>query len=63
MTTKKFTVVQLTLSTAEDQANQFNGEVCKVQKVPPTPSLPSGDYRVINGELYRIAGGQPVLRG
>ncbi len=47
-------------STAEDERNYFTGE----QEPPPlqfNPNviLPSGNYRVINGNLYRIIKGLP----
>ena len=53
----ELTVLQISLSTADDEANYFTGN--------PTPSvvpnlgrlLPAGAYRVIDGQLCRVLAG------
>ena len=53
----ELTVLQFSLSTADDEANYFTGS--PVASVAPDLShlLPAGTYRVIDGQLCRILPG------
>ena len=55
----KFIIEQLSLTTAEDEHNYFTGQ--PEGSVQPTPNeiLPPGNYRVIDGRLYRIVDSLP----
>jgi hypothetical protein len=46
------------LSTDEDELNYFTGETVGVAEIVNESCLPSGTYRVVDGELYRIQYGQ-----
>lgn len=43
-----------TVLTSEDSKNYFSGEVQTTDECPSWPTLPSGFYRVVDGELFRI---------
>jgi hypothetical protein len=53
----ELTVLQISLSTADDEANYFTGS--PIPSVVPNlaRSLPAGMYRVIDGQLCRILPG------
>lgn len=55
-----FTFEQFYVSTADDEVNYFT-KVSVDGGVPSSPSnpLPSGTYRVVAGQLYRILPGVP----
>ncbi len=55
----KLIIEQMSLTTAEDENNYFTGQ--PQASIQPTPSeiLPSGSYRVIDGNLYRVVGTFP----
>lgn len=56
----QFVAEQLSLSTAEEEANYFTGNEQEAQILPdPNAVLPPGTYRVIEGHLYRIVRGVP----
>lgn len=53
---------QMTLSTAEDEAYLFASEISPIDwsgVSDDQDGLPEGRYRVINGQIYRIASGVP----
>ena len=51
----QLTEIQLTLSSAEDEASRFMGTAsADLPKPPSYGSLPEGNYRVVNGVLFRI---------
>ena len=53
---------QFSLSTAEEERVYFSGqEPVPQQQAAQESHLPSGDYRVLNGELYRLVAGSPPL--
>lgn len=53
-----FVQFQLSLSTAEEERNYFGGCDQAIEYKFDAPSiLPSGQYRVVDGELYRIVPG------
>jgi len=49
------------ITTAEEEQNYFTGQ--PEPTVPSNPNLivPPGTYRIIDGELYRINRGSPVI--
>jgi hypothetical protein len=47
-------VQQLSLSTAEDELNYFSGQPEAPHMPSPEAVLPPGNYRVMEGQLYRI---------
>lgn len=55
-----FTFEQFYVSTAEDELNYFT-EIAGTESIPehPPTALPSGTYRVLAGQLYRIVPGIP----
>lgn len=53
----------VTFSTAEDEANLRLGDPTpKAEQLAWGDQLPEGDYRIIDGQLFRIVGGAPLLR-
>ena len=55
-------VEQLALSTADDEANYFSGQLSPNEQRESAPVLAPGVYRVINGHLFRIvSGAAPVV--
>lgn len=63
MPTSLLTDFQFSLSTAEDERNYFSGSTPAPQpEVAPEDVLPPGTYRVIDGQLYRVAAGVPLLK-
>lgn len=53
---------QFSLSTAEDEKNYFSGTpLQELPEVAPEKILPPGLYRVIDGEVFRIAPGSPFF--
>lgn len=55
------TEFQLSLSTAEDEANYFS----QYPSVFPAPvsEVPTGIYRVIDGQLFQVVPGVPISLG
>jgi hypothetical protein len=51
------TIQQFSLSTADDEKNYFTGQLCNQAEVAPKVALPSGVYRVMDNNLYRVVGG------
>jgi hypothetical protein len=61
----QFLSMQFSLSTGDDEINYFTGEQEVVAvEADPNAILPPGTYRVVDGQLYRIASSNPpVLPG
>ena len=57
--TKDFVVEQLSLSTGEDEQNYFSDSLPAPHQPLPESLLPSGNYRVVNGSLFRVVAGVP----
>lgn len=57
-----FVEEQFALSTAEEEKNYFT-ETTQAMGMPVAQPhvMPSGIYRVIDGELYRLVPGVPIL--
>jgi hypothetical protein len=54
---KIHSVLQISLSTADDEANYFTGNPSPPVKPDPNRLLPAGTYRVLDGQLYRVVPG------
>jgi hypothetical protein len=50
-------VLQISLSTADDEANYFTGDPAPSAVPKPSRFLPAGTYRVMDGQLYRVLPG------
>jgi hypothetical protein len=50
-------VLQISLSTADDEANYFTGDPAPSVGPKPSRLLPAGTYRVLDGQLYRVLPG------
>lgn len=61
ITTDSFTVLQLCLSTAEEDDNYFTGSWQIPQSGRLGVTLPPGNYRIMDGILYRIVNRPTVL--
>lgn len=62
MPTPLLTDIQFSLSTAEDEKNYFSGSTPPPHpELSPENALPPGTYRVIDGQLFRVAAGVPLL--
>ena len=46
--------VQISLSTADDSANYFTGEVPRVHEPDLSAAMPSGPYRVVDDQLFQL---------
>ena len=55
----KFVREQMSVSTAEDEINYFTGQPEISVEPRPSKILPPGNYRVIEGRLYRIVDSVP----
>lgn len=59
----EFISCQMSVSTAEEESNYFTGERSRIHHEDPNLAMPAGNYRVINGQLYRIVSiGAPTAR-
>ena len=57
----KLTEFQIFLSTAEDEKNYFYGSDSVRQPASyGADAMPPGNYRVIDGQIYRISPGTPL---
>jgi hypothetical protein len=54
---------QISLSTAEEEANYFTGGIQRLHEPDPAVVMPAGIYRVIDGQLYRIVPGVSPIVG
>ncbi len=60
----KFTMEQLSVSTAEEESYYFTGQPAVAVRPRPSAILPPGAYRVIEGGLYRIVtNASPTIPG
>lgn len=50
---------QLSLSTADVEADIFSGQEISTPSQPVAPALEPGVYRVVDGELFRLVPGLP----
>ena len=50
---------QISYSTADDERNYFSGERQNIPNYEDCSSMPEGEYRVIDGEVFRIGDGFP----
>jgi hypothetical protein len=59
MTPPRFTDLQLSVSTAEEERSYFTGQQQLSLAIDLAAILPAGVYRIIEGELCRILPGVP----
>lgn len=52
-----FEYQQISVSTAQEEKNYFTGQPQVVMEPDPNVILPPGEYRVIDGQLCRVAEG------
>ena len=58
----KFIEEQFSLSTAEEEKNNFYGEDYQYIPMKFNPTLPNGTYRIIDGKVCMIVPGSPISR-